>query len=75
MNESNEQHFARIIEDLSGEYAGPLGQDAVDAAVAKCRAELEPAARITDFIPVLVRRYAREELQIAAGRRSGAIAV
>ncbi|HET6151618.1 MAG TPA: hypothetical protein VFE15_01605 [Marmoricola sp.] len=74
MTESNEQHFVKIIEDLSGEYAGTLGADAVHAAVAKYRTELEPAARITDFIPVLVRRYAREELQLAAGRES-AIAV
>ncbi|MFL6172261.1 MAG: three-helix bundle dimerization domain-containing protein, partial [Marmoricola sp.] len=65
MNESSEQQFERIVEDLTREYGGAVGADAVLRAVQKYRTELEPAARITDYIPVLVRRFAREELELA----------
>lgn len=59
---TNEQHFARVVEDLSAEFSSQFSPNLITSVVNKFRAELEPAAKITDYLPVLVRRYAREEL-------------
>ncbi len=59
---TNEQHFARVVEDLSAEFSSQFSPNLITSVVAKFRAELEPSAKITDYLPVLVRRYAREEL-------------
>lgn len=59
---SNEQQFARVVADLSAEFSSQFSPNLVTSVVNKFRAELEPAAKITDYLPVLVRRFAREEL-------------
>lgn len=59
---SNEQQFARVVEDLTAEFAAQFSTQAVVRVVSSLRAELEPAAKITDYLPVLVRRFAREQL-------------
>lgn len=61
---SNLEHqFSRVVEDLSAEFAAVATRDDVLGIVNGLRAELEPAAKITEYLPVLVRRFAREALQ------------
>ncbi|MCW2787523.1 MAG: hypothetical protein JWP74_4040 [Marmoricola sp.] len=59
---SNEQQFARVVADLSAEFASRIPPTDVVGVVDRVRAELEPPAKITEYLPVLVRRFAREEL-------------
>ncbi|MCW2857820.1 MAG: arsenate reductase ArsC [Marmoricola sp.] len=59
---TNEQHFARVVEDLASEFSSQFSPNLITSVVNRYRAELEPAATITDYLPVLVRRYAREDL-------------
>ncbi len=47
---------------LLGEFAGSLGADAVDAALAAHRAQFE-SARVTTFVPMLIERACREQLR------------
>lgn len=62
------QQFDRVVEDLTAEYAGLIPAADVAAAVSRYRAELEPKAKITEFLPVLVRRFAREDLNLRVQR-------
>lgn len=57
-----EQQFKHVVDDLTQEFAADASPDDVQEVVADVRNELEPPAKITDFLPVLVRRYARETL-------------
>lgn len=65
---STAQQFDRVVEDLTAEFNGTLDAEVVIAVVAKFREELEPSAKIAEYLPVLVRRFAREEL-VARSRR------
>lgn len=62
------QQFDRLVEDLTAEYAGSVPAEEVLAVIEKYRAELEPKAKITEYLPVLVRRYAREDLKLRLQR-------
>jgi len=66
---STEQQFAHVVEDLTKEFSDQVGSDAVLSVIKDLRAELEPDAKITDYLPVLVRRYAREQLMTRSQRR------
>ena len=61
-----EADYTRLVEDLAYRYAGTFPREEVQAAVATGRAALEPVATVPDFLPVLVERFAREQLLAAA---------
>lgn len=58
--------WARIVEDLTYRYDHVFEREEVATAVASARADLEPQARFTDYLPVLVERFAEEQLRAAA---------
>ena len=64
-------HLERGIERLVDEFRGVFSRETIQRYV---RESLEglPAARISDFVPVLVHRFARERLQ-ALGQAEGTI--
>jgi protein-tyrosine-phosphatase len=58
--------YNRLIDELAYTYAGVFSPDSIAQAVADARAALEPTATIPDFLPILVSRFAREQLNAAA---------
>lgn len=58
--------YPALVDELAYTYDGVFSRDSIAAAVADARARLEPAATIPDFLPVLVARFAREQLTAAA---------
>ncbi|WP_418063020.1 arsenate reductase ArsC [Pimelobacter simplex] len=58
--------YAKIIEDLTYQYDGVFSRPSIEAAVATAREDLEPTARISEFLPVLTQRFAEEQLRSAA---------
>src|SRR5215217_647869 len=58
--------YDSLIEELAYTYDGTFSRASIAQAVAEARAALEPTARIADFLPVLVARFAREQLTAAA---------
>lgn len=71
--QGHEADYNEIASDLAYAFEGVFSREAVAQAVADARARLEPAAKVTTFLPVLVRRFAQEQL-VAAGQVSGNIA-
>jgi arsenate reductase (thioredoxin) len=65
-------HLDRGIEGLVDEFRGVFSRDTIVRYVNESLEGL-PAARFTDFIPVLVHRFARERLR-ALGQAEGTIA-
>ena len=63
----------RIVQDLAYTYDGVFSRESVVQAVADARAALEPVSRIPDFLPVLVERFARDQL-LAAAKNQGLLA-
>ena len=61
-----DEHYARTLEDLTYRFEGVFSPESINRAVLDARRDLEPGARITEFLPVLVERFAREQLQAAA---------
>jgi protein-tyrosine-phosphatase len=59
-------NYDRLIGDLAYTYEGTFSRDSVAQAVAEAREALEPTATIPDFLPILVSRFAREQLTAAA---------
>jgi hypothetical protein len=68
-----DQQISSIVEDLSNEFAATHTQQQIQSVVDRWRQDIEPSAKIQDFIAVLVRRFAREE--IIAGLRPSRVAV
>ena len=68
-----EQQIGTIVEDLSKEFSTTHSREQVQRVVERWRQDIEPSAKIQDFIAVLVRRYSREE--IIAGLKPARIAV
>jgi protein-tyrosine-phosphatase len=62
----SEAAYDQIVEELSYRYAGTFTREQVRAAVGRARGVLEPVSRIPDFLPVLVERFARDQLLAAA---------
>jgi arsenate reductase len=58
--------YDRLVDDLAYTYEGIFSRDSIVEAVASARAALEPTATIKDFLPILVSRFAREQLTAAA---------
>jgi arsenate reductase (thioredoxin) len=65
-------HVERGIEDLVDEFRGVFSRETIDRYVHESLEQL-PAARFTDFVPLLVHRFARERLR-ALGQAEGTIA-
>jgi arsenate reductase (thioredoxin) len=66
------EHLERGIEGLVDEFRGIFSRETIDRYVEESLQDL-PAARFTDFIPLLVHRFARERLR-ALGQTEGSIA-
>lgn len=58
--------YERIVERLTYKFDGVFSPESITDAVANSRRDLETTARIKDFLPVLVERFAQEQLQSAA---------
>jgi arsenate reductase len=65
-------HVERGIEGLVDEFRGIFSRETIDRYVYESLQQL-PAARFSDFVPLLVHRFARERLR-ALGQAEGAIA-
>ena len=65
-------HVERGIEGLVDEFRGVFSRETIDRYVYESLEQL-PAARFTDFVPLLVHRFARERLR-ALGQAEGTIA-
>ena len=64
-------HLDRGVEHLVDEFRGVFSRETIERFVQESLEQL-PAARITDFVPVLVHRFARERLH-ALGQAEGTI--
>jgi protein-tyrosine-phosphatase len=64
-------HLSRGVDGLVEEFRGVLSRETIDRYV-RDSLEALPAARITDFVPLLVHRFARERLR-ALGQARGLI--
>ena len=62
--------YDRIVDDLSYRYANTFTRERVQEMVNAARVALEPVATIPTFLPVLVERFARDQL-LAAAQASG----
>jgi len=62
--------YNRIVDDLSYLYANAFSRERVREMVDAARAAMEPVANIPNFLPVLVERFARDQL-LAAAQASG----
>src|SRR5690349_13630334 len=58
--------YDRVVDDLTYRYAGTFTREQVQSAVDAGRAALEPVSRVPDFVPVLVERFAHDQLLAAA---------
>jgi protein-tyrosine-phosphatase len=58
--------YTRVIEDLTYRFEGVFSPESITKAVLDARNDLEPTATITEYLPVLVERFAKEQLQAAA---------
>jgi len=58
--------YASLVDDLAYRFDGIHDRPTVAAAVEQARIRLEATATIPDFLPVLVARFAREQLTAAA---------
>ena len=65
-------HLDRGVEGLDDEFRGIFSRETIDRYVQESLQEL-PAARFSDFVPLLVHRFARERLR-ALGQAEGTIA-
>ena len=61
-----DEQYVQIVEDLTYKYEGVFSPASIEQAVFAARRDLEPSARITEFLPVLVERFAKEQLHAAA---------
>jgi protein-tyrosine-phosphatase len=61
-----DKHYTRVIEDLTYRFDGVFSPESIAQAVLDARNDLEPTATVTEYLPVLVERFAREQLQAAA---------
>lgn len=68
-----EQRYQRIVEELTYKFDGVFSEESVTKAVVEARGALESTAKVTAFLPVLVERYAKEQL-VAAAQAEGKLA-
>lgn len=72
-DEWTDRTYRNLVEDLAYTYEGVFSPETVAGAVQAARIALEPNARIATYLPVLVGRYAKEQL-MAAAQAEGRIA-
>ena len=60
-------HLDRGVEGLVDEFRGVFSRETIDRYVQDSLEDL-PAARFSDFIPLLVHRFARERLRALGAR-------
>ena len=58
--------YDRLVDELAYTYEGVFSRESIAQAISDARAALEPTATIPDFLPILVSRFAREQLTAAA---------
>jgi arsenate reductase (thioredoxin) len=58
--------YDRLVDDLAYTYEGIFARESIAEAVVAAREALEPTATIPDFLPILVSRFAKEQLTAAA---------
>ena len=68
-----QDHLARVVEDLAYRFEGVFSEDSIAHAVAEARADLEATATVSNYLPMLVQRFAEERL-VAAAQAEGRIA-
>ena len=61
-----ERVYQRVLEDLTYRFDGVFTGEEIAAAMARARGDLEPTAKVADFLPLLVGRFALEQLQAGA---------
>ena len=66
-------NYDQVINDLAYKYDGVFSRESITQAVADARAQLEPSSTIPTFLPILVQRFAAEQL-MAAAQASGTVA-
>ena len=64
-------HLEKGLESLEDEFAGTFSAETIERYMAESVEQL-PAARITNFVPLFVHRFARERLR-ALGQSAGSI--
>lgn len=55
-----------LVDELAYTYEGTFSRDSIRAAVVSARTALEATATVPNFLPLLVSRFAREQLTAAA---------
>ena len=65
--------YDKLVDDLAYSFDGVFSRATIAQAVTDARARLEPTATVTTYLPVLVGRFAREQLT-AAGQVDGKLA-
>jgi protein-tyrosine-phosphatase len=68
-----DRHYQRVVDDLVYRFDGVFAPEAVRAAVAAARGSLEPVATVTEYLPVLVERFAHDQL-VAQAQHAGRVA-
>ena len=58
-------HLAKVLESLRAEFAGTFSAETVERFMAESLEALA-GARLTDFVPLFVHRFARERLRASA---------
>lgn len=61
-----DQHYDRVVDDLTAKFTGVHGRDTIEKAVAAARAELETEARVVTYLPVLTAKLAHDRLAATA---------
>ncbi|WP_375001925.1 three-helix bundle dimerization domain-containing protein [Aeromicrobium sp. CTD01-1L150] len=64
---------AGLLDELSYDFDGVFAPDEVADAIDQARQALEPGATVSTFLPVLIKRYARE-LLVASAQADGLVA-
>jgi hypothetical protein len=57
-----DQHYDRVVDELTDRFAGVHDRDAVIQAVNDARHQLEAHAKVTNYLPVLTQKLARTRL-------------
>lgn len=63
---SNDARYEKLIDDLADRYEGVFTEDDVRSAVREAHSGLLPGVRVTQYLPVLVERFAGELLTAKA---------
>ena len=58
--------YDTFVAELIYKFDGIFSPESIRAAVERARVDLEPTAKVSEFLPVLVGRFAREQLTAAA---------